>query len=499
MKQRFKLLLSLAIFSLGTAVYSQGDTLLKYEKGTIYKITTYILVIVIISLLAKYRWIKDLHKKAYFDELTTAKNKTRFKKEMGRLNFESNRGLGMFLDLDNFKRINDTYGHHMGDLVLKEVVKRLHKIFDHKSIYRLSGDEFFILHKNIEEDDIERTAAETLKELRKPLKILGATLKVHGSIGICPMSPKIKNTSEFLHRADVAMYTAKKNGKGTFVVADDQMIEKFDRYRQLEKDFIHQLENKEIFPYFQPKVELETEKIVGVEALARWIHPEEGFITPGVFIPIAEKNEVIADLDFLIAESAIKSLKNWIEEGIVGDDFKLSFNISVKTLEGLDVYDHIENMLKKYDVSGDRVQIEITESIFINNIQKVLYEMNLLKERLGISIALDDFTAGHASLKGLGVLEIDTLKFDRSLLQIVKENVDKGQRIYSTLIHLSDDMGYISVAEGIENAAESEFLKKEGVKYAQGFHFGRPMPEKDLVAILIDERSELKLKKKYLQ
>ena len=414
---------------------------------------------------------------------------------MEKLNFESNKGLGMFLDLDNFKRINDTYGHRVGDLVLKEVVGRLQNIFNPKSVYRLCGDEFFILCENTTEDDIETKAIETLRELRKPLEILGSTIKVCGSIGICPINPKIKNTSEFLHRADVAMYTSKKNGKGTFVIADDQMVEKFNRYRQLEKDLILHLEKKELFPYYQPKVELETERIVGVEALARWIHPEEGFVSPGVFIPIAEKNEVIADLDFLIAESAIKSLKSWIEEGVVGDDFKLSFNISVKTLEGLDVYDHVEELLKKYDVSGDRIQIEITESIFINNIEKVLHEMSHLKESLGISIALDDFTAGHASLKGLGTLGIDTLKFDRSLLQIVKENVDKGHRIYSTLVHLSDDMGYISVAEGIEDAAESEFLKKEGVKYAQGFHFGRPMPEKDLITTLINERSELKPEK----
>ena len=254
------------------------------------------------------------------------------------------------------------------------------------------------------------------------------------------------------------------------------MVNAFDRHRQLEKDFIIHLTKGELFPYSQPKVELETEKIVGVEALARWIHPKEGFVPPSVFIPMAEKNDIIAELDFLIAESAIRALKSWMHDGVVSKNFKMSFNISVKTLEELDVYDRINRLLECYGIPGENIQVEITESIFINNIDKVVHEMNHLKEALGISIALDDFTAGHASLKGLGNLGIDTLKFDRSLLQIVKANVDRGHRIYSTLVHLSDDMGYISVAEGIEDASESEFLKKEGVKYAQGFYFGKPMP-----------------------
>ncbi len=416
--------------------------------------------------------------------MTAAKNRIKFKKEIEKLDLENKTALGMILNIDNFKRINYVYGHRVGDYVLKAIVERLQKVFDKKSVYRFSGDEFFILHENTGEEHVELKASKVMEELKKPLELMGTKIRLCGSIGVCSINNKTKDVSEFLHRANIAMYEAKKSGKGRFVVADDQMVEDFKKYSRLEQEFLRYLQNKELFPYYQPKVELESEEIIGVEALARWVHPLEGFISPAVFLPIAEKNGVVSELDFLIAESAIRALKKWIKNGIINMDFKLSFNISVKTLEEVDIYTRIEQLLKKYGVSGENIQIEITESVFINDIEKVVNDMNLLKENLGISIALDDFTAGHSSLKGLGNLGIDTLKFDRSLLQIVKENAHRGQRIYSTLVQLSDDMGYISVAEGIEEASESQFLKKEGVKYAQGYYFGKPMPEDILISIL---------------
>ncbi len=438
----------------------------------------------IILFFIKYRWINSLYKKAYFDELTSAKNKIKFKQDIENLNFENTVGLGMFLNLDNFKRINDTYGQDIGDFVLKKVASRLQKIFKKENVYRISGDEFFILHKNISKGQIHSKASKVLKRIQKPVNIYGRSIDIYTSIGICPINESIQNTSDLLHRTDVAMHNVKNNGKRNFAIADDEMIREFDMYKQLEKDFIYSLEKKLIFPYFQPKIELETERVVGVEALARWYHLKEGFISPSVFVDMAEKNDLIYKLDFLIAESSIIVLKDWIEEGVVDNNFKLSFNISVKTFELVNVYKYIDKLLKKHSVSGRNIQIEITESIFTNNIQKVIYEIELLRKMHGISIALDDFTAGHASLKKLGDLGIDTLKFDRGLLQIIKDDAVKGEKIYNTLINLSNDMGYISIAEGVEDIREKEFLKTKGVKFAQGFFFGKPMPEEVFIKFL---------------
>lgn len=479
-----KSLAGLVIFSCGKTAYGQWNTSLEYWENAFLDIKVHLSFIAATIIILNYKLIKNLYQKAYFDELTAAKNRVKFKKEIEKLDLENKPALGMMLNIDNFKNINYVYGHSAGDYVLKTIVKRLQEVFGKKSVYRFSGDEFFILHEDTGEEHVELKANKVMEELKKPLDLMGTKIRLFGSIGICSMNNKTKDVSEFLHRANVAMYKAKKSGKGRFVVADDQMVEEFRKYSRLEQEFLRYLQNKELFPYYQPKVELESEEIIGVEALARWVHPLEGFISPAVFVPIAEKNGVVSELDFLIAESAIMALKKWIKTGIVSMDFKLSFNISVKTLEEIDVYTRIDQLLKKYEVSGENIQVEITESVFINDIEKVINNMSLLKENLGISIALDDFTAGHSSLKELGKLGIDTLKFDRSLLQIVKENANRGQKIYSTLVHLSNDMGYISVAEGIEEASESEFLKKEGVKYAQGYYFGKPMPEELLISVL---------------
>ena len=210
MKKSNKLMIFfIVIISLEIAYESNWLKDMSYELRTYYFVA---LLVTLISVMTN--WIKGLYEKAYFDELTQAGNRTKFKKEMRKLDFKENKGLGMFLDLDNFKRINDTYGHDIGDYVLKIVVERLHKIFNKKNVYRLSGDEFFILHKSVEEKSIGGKAEETIKELKKPIDVSGVNLKVCGSIGVCPINKDINNTSEFLHRADVAMYKAKKVVRG---------------------------------------------------------------------------------------------------------------------------------------------------------------------------------------------------------------------------------------------------------------------------------------------
>ncbi|MCS5421796.1 MULTISPECIES: EAL domain-containing protein [Psychrilyobacter] len=445
-----------------------------------------LIVVVIAAMTAGSKYIlhKNLHKLAYYDHLTTALNRISFEKEMDKINFSRDGGLGMYIDLNGFKLINDNSGHHAGDMILKEVVCRLKKVFKNDLVYRLAGDEFFVFLKDTPLEPGINLAKQALKELKTPMNIINKEFEISVSIGICELDEEVNNLEDFLHRADIAMYTAKDKKDGGIVVATNKLVAQFEEDKNLEKELKKALYTEGIIPYFQPKVDLQTNDIVGIEALARWIHPERGIISPVVFIPLAEKTGLIQKLDFLIAESTIKKLKKWIDQDLVSNDFKGSFNISVKTFEEEDVYEQIKFLLNKYDLPGKNIEVEVTENIFINKLSKMLDELKFLKEDLGASIALDDFTAGHASLRGLSQLTVDTLKFDKSLLQIIKENSEKGKNIYSTLVKLSKDMGYTSVAEGIENVDESDFLKKEGVDYGQGFYFAKPMAEDKFVEFI---------------
>ena len=445
------------------------------------------LIVVIITTMitgSKYILHKNLQKLAYYDHLTTALSRISFEENMGKIKFLKDRGLGMYVDLNEFKMINDSSGHHVGDLILKEVVCRLKKIFKTGLVYRLAGDEFFIFLKDISLESGIDLAKQALKELKIPMNIINKEFNIGASIGICKLDRNVKKLEDFLHRADIAMYKAKEKNEDNIVVATNKLVDQFEENKNLEKELKKALYTEGIIPYFQPKVDLETNNIVGIEALARWIHPERGIVSPIVFIPIAEKTGLIQKLDFLIAETTIKKLKKWIDQGIVDKNFKGSFNISVKTFEEADVYEQIKKLLNKYNLPGKNIEVEVTENIFINKLSKILEELKFLKDDLGISIALDDFTAGHASLRGLSQLTIDTLKFDKSLLEIIKENSEKGKNIYSTLIKLSKDMGYTSVAEGIESLEESNFLKKKGVNYGQGFYFSKPIPEENFVEFI---------------
>ena len=470
----------------------------KKRKNLILSMTVLIVVIITAMIIgSKYILHKSLHNLAYYDHLTTALNRTSFEKEMDKINFSKNRGLGMYIDLNDFKLINDNFGHHAGDMILKEVVQKLQKVFKENKVYRLAGDEFFVFLKDISLKSGISLAEKAMEELKKPINIINTTFEISVSIGICTLDGKIEAQKDFMHRADIAMYTAKEKEGGAIVVATDQLIKQYEEEKNLQKELKKAIYTEKIIPHFQPKVDLKTNEVMGIEALARWIHPERGIISPGVFIPIAENTGLIPKLDFLIAESTIKKLKKWIEEGRVPKNFKASFNISVKTFEEVEVYEQIKHLLKKYDLPGENIEVEVTENIFINKLTKMLEDLKFLKEDLGTSIALDDFTAGHTSLRGLGQLTIDTLKFDKSLLQIIKENSEKGKNIYSTLVKLSKDMGYTSVAEGIEDDYEREFLKKEGIDYGQGFYFAKPMPEDDFVKYM-GERGNNSLHKKHL-
>ncbi len=370
------------------------------------------------------------------------------------------------IDLNNFKYINDSLGHDFGDSIIVEFSNFLKLSFDNEYLFRISGDEFYCFAFNSLDDITER-----LKNYKKFCPIM-----VENNIGFS-VGLYDKNKSDSILQAfkfaDLAMLDAKKK-RAEYKIADSDFVQKKNR----ELFILTSLKEStsEIFGAFQPKISLESGKIIGAEVLARYNSDILGYIGPFEFIPIAENNNFIHKIDFAIAEEGIKFAKDVPE-------LKISFNLSVKTFKRDDLISVLTNLLKKYDVSGTNLEIEITESIFITDIQDLIGKLNALKN-LGFTISLDDFTAGHSTAGILPLLPIDIVKFDKSLLDSLEHSDNKGVIIYKNLISLIKDLNLKIVAEGVETIEQVNFLKKQNVHYAQGYFFSKPIKKADLITYI---------------
>lgn len=367
------------------------------------------------------------------------------------------------IDLNNFKYINDSLGHDFGDSIIIEFSNFLKKSFDNDYLFRISGDEFYCFVFN--SLDIIIKKLEKYKEFC-PLMVEN---NIGFSIGLYDKTEKNSILQAFKF-ADLAMLEAKKNKTNTYKIADNNFVEKKNR----ELFILNSLKEStsEIFGVFQPKISLDTGEIIGLEVLARYNSNILGYIGPSEFIPIAENNNFIHKIDFTIAEEAIKFAKDF-------PNLKTSFNLSVKTFKRNDLISVLKGLLETYGVSGESLEIEITESIFITDIQDLIGKLKALKN-LGFTISLDDFTAGHSTAGILPLLPIDIVKFDKSLLDSLGNSDNKGEIIYKNLISLIKDLNLKIVAEGVETMEQLNFLKNEKVNYAQGYFFSKPLSIEDL-------------------
>lgn len=371
------------------------------------------------------------------------------------------------IDLNNFKYINDSLGHDFGDSIIIEFSNFLKKSFDNDYLFRISGDEFYCFVFN--SLDIIIKKLEKYKEFC-PMMVEN---NIGFSIGLYDKTEKNSILQAFKF-ADLAMLEAKKNKTNTYKIADNNFVEKKNR----ELFILNSLKEStsEIFGVFQPKISLDTGEIIGLEVLARYNSNILGYIGPSEFIPIAENNNFIHKIDFTIAEEAIKFAKDF-------PNLKTSFNLSVKTFKRNDLISVLKGLLEIYGVSGESLEIEITESIFITDIQDLIGKLKALKN-LGFTISLDDFTAGHSTAGILPLLPIDIVKFDKSLLDSLGNSDNKGEIIYKNLISLIKDLNLKIVAEGVETMEQLNFLKNEKVNYAQGYFFSNPLSIEDLLTYI---------------
>lgn len=429
-----------------------------------------ILSCVILLLLTAYQSFKVImHKKKnkelLRDELTGLYSRRVFN-EFCKKN-ESLAGCTLLLDLNNFKSLNDTYGHDYGDKVLVEAGKLLKKSFKDDYIFRISGDEFYIFSCYSVNIKFKIKKLETLFKTSDLMK----KYNISFSLGYYIKREKDSMNYAFKY-ADLAMYSAKKDRESWTQEATYDFIKSKKRKKMIE-NIIDISIDTEFYPVFQEKYELKNGKIIGAEALTRWENKLLGQIFPDEFIPITESLGLIHKIDYRIAEEAIKKTKQLLEKGRVDREFRMSFNMSVETLRKKDVVDYIFSLLDKYSLNGKNLEIEITESTFLDDVDEVVAKLNKFRER-GIYISIDDFTAGYSTVGLLTTLPIDVIKFDKSLMSSISEDSERGKNVYLGLTNMIKSLKLKVVAEGIEERDQFEFLKKIGVSYGQGYYFGKP-------------------------
>jgi diguanylate cyclase (GGDEF)-like protein len=378
----------------------------------------------------------------------------------------------MLMDLDHFKEVNDTLGHHFGDQLLKEIGPRLSTVLREGDVMaRLGGDEFGVLLPDLPDDDVAYTIADRLlQELQEPVSVEGLALDVSGSVGIAIFPTQSRDAESLLRRADVAMYAAKEAGGGYEVYTPDM-----DQHNPSRLTLVSQvrpaLERREFEMYFQPKVRLSDGRVAGAEALIRWNHPERGVITPDEFIPLVEKTVLLAPLTTYVMEHVIRQWRVWANQGV---PIPIAVNISPRSLLDRQLPERVGDLLERYEMPPSYLRLELTESFLMSDSGRSTSVLDELA-RVGVSLSIDDFGTGYSSLSHLKQLPIDEIKIDRSFVIDMHADGDDYLIVRAT-VELGKNLGLRVVAEGVEDRETFDRLADFGCDEAQGFYISRPMP-----------------------
>lgn len=385
----------------------------------------------------------------------------------------------LFIDLDRFKNINESLGHHAGDQLLQKVSVLIKQALRPSDLMaRIGGDEFTVLLNQISYAADAIKIAERIKQkLSTPIFIEGQLLFTTASIGIAVGGTHYSNAQEIIRDADIAMYQAKKHGKAEWKLFSQCMYENSFRQLELERDLRIALKRQDITLNYQPIVDISTQTLIGFEALARWVHPSKGLIAPGDFIPIAEESGLIENLGEQIIWQACNQIQDWQERYPDSPEFKISVNLSGKQFQSSRFMSTLDQIMKITGVTGAQLKLEITESVLIANQESF---MTLLQEFVDrkIDLSLDDFGTGYSSLSYLHRFPLNELKIDRSFINRI-ESDRQSQEIVKTIITLAQTLNMDIVAEGVENQEQIEYLKTLNCHVAQGYFFSKPLSPND--------------------
>lgn len=431
---------------------------------------------------------------AFHDPLTNLPNRALFLDRLGKSLARAKRSQGsvavLFLDLDNFKVINDSLGHSVGDQLLVAVADRLEGCLrSGDTAARFGGDEFTMLVESVAGiDDALQIARRVTEHLRSPYALGSREAFITPSIGIA-LSEAGRETADILLRnADAAMYEAKRNGKGRWVVFHDGLNAQALQRLEMENDLRHALERDELIVHYQPKVSLLTHQILSMEALARWNHPTRGLVPPAEFIPIAEQSELILEIGRWILREACRQTVLWQSEFPSDPPLAVSVNLSAKQFQDAHLVDQVTEALQDAGLDPRSLILEITESVIMVEAEATIEQLNALKA-LGVRLAIDDFGTGYSSLAYLRRFPMDFVKIDRSFIEALG-NDGEDSVIVSATISLSHALGLTVIAEGTERSDQVERLRRMGCDLAQGFHFSRPLNRDDIGALLRHRRNE---------
>jgi diguanylate cyclase (GGDEF)-like protein/PAS domain S-box-containing protein len=425
----------------------------------------------------KILYDQQMEQFAFYDPLTKLPNRKLFEDRLGQVINSSKEDREefavLFIDLDRFKFINDSLGHHLGDEFLKMVSERLQQnLRKTDTISRLGGDEFTILLPETSREVVIRLAERVNHMLAEPFHLEGHSVTVSASIGIAFSRGKENSVQELIRHADTAMYHTKKIKKNSYTIYSEEMDVNTSYRLTIERDLKFAIKHNELELYYQPIVNLKNGQLKAMEALIRWHHPELGMIPPNDFISIAEESGQIIKIGTWVLQTACRQGKIWWDLGI--PPFKLAVNISTKQLQHDNFVDSVLKILEESNLEPKWLELEVTESILLDDVNLIKESLLKLKQA-GISISIDDFGTGYTSLSYLRQYPFDKVKIDRSFIDDISRDLN-GKRIASAIISLAHNLNMNVVAEGIEHEAELEYLVEENCDEGQGYFFSRPLP-----------------------
>ncbi|MGA9045666.1 EAL domain-containing protein [Sulfuricurvum sp.] len=428
--------------------------------------------------------------KAHHDELTHLYNRSLFVDRLEHAIHKAKRSgdqlAVLFIDLDRFKEINDSLGHAMGDKVLITIAKRLSDhLRDIDTIARLGGDEFTLIIEDV--DDIQKVnqiAGKLVSVLQEPIFIDEHQLYVTSSIGISIYPLDGESAQNLLSNADAAMYKAKEEGRNSYQYYTQELtLRAFERVA-METSLRHALENNEFLLYYQPKTDGESERLIGMEALIRWNHPEMGMVSPSKFIPIAEETGLIVLIDHFVMKKVMEQVVQWRNNGF--NPGVVSLNVARKELLQEKFADKVKSMLVQSGCKAEWIELEVTEGDIMKKPEQSIGVLKELK-KLGFALAIDDFGTGYSSLSYLKRLPLDILKIDQSFVRGLPEDTEDAA-IVRSIIALAESMGMNVIAEGVETLEQKNFLVENGCRLIQGYFYGRPMSVTQMRDLLSDSR-----------
>lgn len=474
------------------------------ENNMLYMpgLIAYLTVAIIIYFIYRYQQelnskVKELKKEkkkleymAYYDNLTEIANRALLIERLGYLSSMSKQEAInyklIFIDFKNFKRINDSWGYHIGDDILKEIASRLNEITNENDlIARLGGDEFaIVVPRELTNKKLERYIRKIKRKLEITYKSGEREINLKAVFGIARFPKDGQNSKEIIKSADIAIYKAKNSMDKEIAFFAKDMEKDVLVDVQMEEALKKAIKNEEFHLLFQPQYKTNGKKLRGFEALIRWHSPENGTISPGRFIPVAEKTALIKEIGNWVLKTAIKKVKT-IQKEIEGEPV-LSINISVVQLTDPNFVEQVKNIVKQEKIEGFQLEFEITESLFISDQEYVIDVLYKLKD-LGISIAMDDFGTGYASLSYLQHIPLDILKIDKAFIDLITqssgERLENEKMMIPPIIEMAHEWGIKVVAEGVENIEQLHYLEDQNCDFIQGFLLNKPLDEDQITHI----------------